>query len=525
MARRRLAQLPVKFTDLPYAVRGINRLALQSGTSRESFQSRVILSAKFDGFGNRLWNILNAWRVATSLGAQMRFYWPERNISGYFPADAVFNPEFLNEHLVEEFDASTYRNVRVWRPSDVHHLRGGIQDVWYESKHRDPAFDRFEVASRGFSFPSLPAFREAFSAVRLHPRLERVRAAVESQPRYKLAIHVRRGDVFDGDFRLGNHFVKKAIPLPLVERLIQSAEGGRVLLVGNDLSGLQEIFSKHENVATASSVLGSEDDELFELVRDFCLLTHCDQIIAGDSLFAVLPALIGRGYVSSVDDAISRDEQSSLLKNFVERHSGRPDLEVALAANYLASALDDRLTHAESERLLAASYAADPANPTSVLAWAARLIAMGDRDEASVVFSRAAAHGVPRDCLRLIRNSATFVRGVGFGAVTGGFLEPASWRAIESFAAADAWAGFYSALKHADEGSDGRARALLTAAARLGNAREIGDAMRVLEECNFASTVRRHPFAFSTDPTAEEGISGSDVYTYSDGVLRASKST
>jgi hypothetical protein len=481
--------------------------SLQRAIRSGEFAECRILSAKFDAFGGRLWNLLNAARVAEALGAQLRFYWPMRPMDGIRPADAVFDASYLERHELTVVDLGTLRNVRTWTPGDLAYLRGTDRMIWYEAKHRDPDFDKFDVAARGHRFKELPTYAEAFRSIRFSPGLERVRSAVDGVERLALAVHVRRGDVYRGDFRLGGQGVRKAIPLPIVGLILgRLLEGERAVLISDDDARIRDRLGVDPSrVLISSEVLDWNGDDLERTFRDFCLFTRCDRVIAGSSVFAVIPTLIGGGLLESPDETFDSSHVRTVVTEFVEREAGRPDLEVALACVFLEDRFRGRLTESERDRLLAIAVEADPENPGLVVAQAARLIRLGHVEAAQALFERTATGGAAEFALRLTKHSLDIVRGVGFTAIDGSFLETRDWETMESAIASVPWAAYYVGLRLLALGDRDRARSALASAAQALNHVALRAALDLFERSE-GLTPTPAGLGLSNGPSEDEGL-------------------
>ncbi len=467
--RQIMITTPLGPGDLRHAVSGLGRRGLARAVARGDFGEAIVLSARFDAFGGRLWNLLNASRVAAALGAQLRVYWPKRELDGISSAALVFDPEYLEKHRVDRVDLETCRNVTTWTLRDLAAVRKSKDTVWYEVRHRNSYFNKFDIATRGFRFQGLPTFAQAFESVRFHPDLERVRDAVMQLSRFDVAVHGRRGDIYSGDFRLGSHYVRKAIPLPLIDLILERYGGsGRALVVSNDDKRLRErLGCDVREIQIASDVLDVEDNELAQMFLDFCLLTRADRIVAGSSVFAILPALIGGGEVLPPEHALDTQSAASAVWEFVREATGTPDLEVALACTYLEDRLRETLSDSDRLELLGIAVEADLGNPSLVLAGTAECLGRGDEEAAERLFRRAVSAGVPEYSLRLVEHSFDIVRGVGFTAIDGGFLREPAWRTLEAAQERIPWAAFYVGLHRMALGQQEGARASLQRAMSL----------------------------------------------------------
>lgn len=481
--------------------------ALQRAIRAGRFQKAGIVSAKFDAFGGRLWNILNAARVAEALGAQLKLYWPMRPMDGIRPAEEVFDAAYLEQHQLTSVDLGELRNVKTWTPADLAYLNGTDRMVWYEAKHRDPAFEKFDIATRGVRLSRLPTHAQAFSSIRFHPKLERVRAAVEGISRCALAVHVRRGDVYSGDFRIGGQGARKAIPLPLVGLVLDRLSGAeKAVLIGDDDARIRDRLGVDPNrILIASEVLDWEGGELETMFRDFCLFTRCDVVVAGSSVFAIIPTLIGGGQVRSPEELLDASLIRAAVTEFVERGSGQPDLEVALACTFLEDRFRKELTDAERDRLLSFAVEADPENPGLAVAQAARLLRLGDPAAAHKVFDGAAAAGAAEYALRLTEHSLDIERGVGFTAVDGSFLDARDWVTIESAVGSISWVAYYLGLRWLALGDRGSAASALSSAARTNDHPAIAAALDLLARSE-GITPTPGGLGLSNSPGRDEGI-------------------
>jgi hypothetical protein len=202
---------------------------------------------------------------------------------------------------------------------------------------------------------------------------------------------------------------------------------------------------------------------------DFVLLTRVARIFAEASVFAILPGLIGKGEVTSLEQALEPRTVIAAVWDFVRESAGKSDLEVGLACSFLDDRLQGQHSSGERDELLEIAVAADGTNPTFVLAAAARLLERGDRSSAEALLARAAAKGLPDYCLRLVEHSFDIARGVGFSLVTGGLLRPVDWASLEAAEDELPWVAFYVALNRLAHGDRAGAMESLRKASELGD--------------------------------------------------------
>lgn len=371
-----------------YAPDRLDRLIQQGG-----FAGREVLASRADGFGMRMGEILNAWRIAEGFGAHLVFMWPLTENDGIRPAEEVFAPLFLTEHLIDHFDGSDHHIATTWRPDDVRALhRGPGRGVWSVSKRSSSQKHKFVLGTEGIELPPMPRMREAFDSIPFVKRLQDVKTAIDEVGPFATAIHVRRGDIVAATpagltaVALEGRHAHKAIPLPIVDMLVERAisetgDGRRVLLIGNGVRPLG-LDAHHPSVFLADDVpLPDEEADVLDF-RDFCLLTRARAVIAEGSAFAIVPTLIGDAQRLRVEDVLTPAERLDAILGFFELRAEHAPAEVAIACAHVLrmkgeEAADVRL------RVLDGGMMADPSNPLLPLAAVVLLLRRGSPDQAA----------------------------------------------------------------------------------------------------------------------------------------------
>lgn len=487
-ARYRLRSLGDMLNDLWHLCLLGGERGLHASIQRGDFSQSIVLSAKFDAFGGRLGDVISAWRLADALDARLKLFWADRDLDGIRPAEEFFAPEFIARHLVLEPELSDHRVVRAWRPRDLVLLRREGAKAWYQSKH-DEGAGKFQIETRRFTLPAVMSHGDAFAQIRFVPELELIRAHARTVGPFELAIHVRRGDMFRGHFRLGGHFVDKALPLPIL-RLLLATTDEPVLLVGNEMDAVRERLGDRSIVTPSDIGYPGEGTAVRDDFYDFCLLTHCRTIVAGKSVFARIPALVGGGALLSAEDLLTRRQMYDAIDAFVTEADGTIDLEVALACAYSRVRFPDMHTLVSVARLRKIAHFADPFDPDIALAQAAAHLQVGDRSAATETFERLAAADGPETCLTLLRNEFDLDRGVGLSAVFGGWMTMADWPALLKVSAADPWAAFYTALRSTVEGDRETANAMLPRFDALMSRPAVAEAASIVQDPPVQPAVR-----------------------------------
>lgn len=373
--------------QVPAVLRGFSGPRLQRRIASGGFGDREILAARPTGFGSRIGELLNAHRVASALDARLVLHWPAAPSYDVGPPEAVFDPHFVASHHLPTLAPEAFgRLTTTIEPSDLRRLA--------EGPHRGARMVERYVVDVRVPGLELPSHREAFEAVRFHPDLERIRAAVGSSPRVGLAVHVRRPDLAFPTSRFGGRFSSKQTPMALVERLVRILPRDprdRVLLIGNDGSLLGEA-AERIGADTPDSIVGlpegSSDRQAF---RDFCLLARAGAVLGGTSAFARVAQLIAGSRVVRAEDMLPSDETRELLWTAVMRGDpGRP-LEGALACDHLFQRRDIPLTLADEVALLERTVELDPEDPTRWFGLLVRRARQGDRTGAERTMAEIAA--------------------------------------------------------------------------------------------------------------------------------------
>lgn len=456
------SRLAERFWERRYSPERLRRL-IRAG----AFARREVLAYRDDGFGMRMGELLNAWRIAAGFGARFVFMWPTTGNDGIRPADAVFCPDFRAKYLRSEMNPADYREVGTWRPSDVRALhRGPTRGIWSISKRSLSPKKKFVLGTDGIELPPLMTMREAFDAIGFVPALQEIRSATAALAEVDVAVHVRRGDIVaEGSAGLlDGAQTHKAIPLPLVDYLIESElqQGRRIAVFGNGVQSLR-LNARYPDVLTAEDVvpLSDERQDLVDF-RDFCLLTRAREVIAAGSAFAMVPTLIGGGRRVTVDDRIDLAAQERLIVSQL-RERGLPPAEVVIAAAHLLRRDVRDLSSDRTIDVLAAAVSADGTNPMFSIGLAARWLERQDSD-AAVQTLRTALPGPA--AVRLIE-AASMGRSTGVALLAGlggCFVTADQWSMLEESQIDDAWMHLVVGLRMLASGHHAPARERLARA-------------------------------------------------------------
>jgi len=412
------------------------RIAHQA--SEGMFSTGEVLAVRFDGFGPRLGEMMNAWRIARAAGAQFVFAWPETGADGAVPVDEVFEGQYLRKHLRPAADLSEYQPVDEWQPRDLAALRDtSLRGVMLRSKDNHHGEGKFVLATRGFDFEQLPTMAEAYWALPLLPGLEMIRETVrDGWPGVDTSIHVRRGDVVSGWFRLGGASAKKALPAPIVRALAQEHDGQTTVLIGNSLEAvLRECDGL--DVTTPDRLFPSlPSTPIAALIRDMTAISLTKNVIAGSSLFARVGALIGGVQPQDARELMEGARAHELLLAAVEdaAKSGRSGFEEALNCDYLRTVILEPADRRIDRALVPVARASDPENPTYLFASAVHALRDGRFLEAQQLLESSLSDAQMMDTLfSLMKFELDIERGPGWSIMTtgSGFLRAEDWELLD----------------------------------------------------------------------------------------------
>jgi hypothetical protein len=342
-------------------------------------ESKVVLSQRADGLGERLNSLLNAMRLAEILDVDFRFTWPIGAV-GNDPHHAIVRPgEFFSSDFVAAHLMSTAE------------ARGGFVVPAGPADDLDSLRRQLAAAERGLKAPgrplstridpeAVPAVNRGFSAefdtIGFHPSIEAAIAAARAVPlgARTAGIHLRAGDNLFGHYRAWTAYWYKVVPIPVARALIArfQAEGREVHVFGEDARAIADLCETTGAIdaSTQRPTHGMSPAEaaMFDLV----LLSRCDRIISGWSGFAIQAASISDKQVERHLDLVKPLEIVELTRADIALHGDRYDPTHRSFAWWAAFyAARHELPYGEAVDLLTSAIEADPTNPRARLRLAA----------------------------------------------------------------------------------------------------------------------------------------------------------
>lgn len=299
-------------------------MSLLSLSHLETASRPAVVARRWDGLGGRLNAIINAMALASALDAEFRFAWPG-GPSSPGAAEELFSSDFLAVHAIaiDELDS------REVLPDPTE------QSLAEARRHlsrasRNTMIDVVEYASTlGFRDESHLTtgrrFRAASERIGWSPDVARVIAMINagfSIGPYA-AIHVRAGDIVEGDWR---QFlpVEKYTPRAFVEFAIQRllAEGaGHVLILSDNEDYARELRQRFDRVRRPQELLPNyvELTTAQRALADIWLLARATRILGPTtSAFSRLAGNLSGVVMRGTHETLSSEEARVTLSRAIE---------------------------------------------------------------------------------------------------------------------------------------------------------------------------------------------------------------
>lgn len=345
---------------------------------------KFVVSLRTDGLGERLNAAVAAIRLARYLGLAYTFTWLDFLVDdqdhAIATADSMFTDEFRRDHVDNDIDTS-----------DLFRLRSGTYGL--------EEFDRLLLTRRGIdcgiapladllSSSDFPHVRESYL-----PEFKQIGFAAEPQEAVTLglthpmpvgtaAIHLRGGDLTQGEYRKWARWHHKTIPLPVARSIVEVlVERERdVIVLGQEREVLADLAGVSSRVRSIEDI---RPDSLTSRVAiglfDLIIMARCDPLIAGTSGFArQAAALSGRPTVEP-STFFTPEKQYDILVHDLSSNRGRySDLQTAFHWWSAFDLVRGSLDATQASAMLREASALDPSNGLYPITEAARFYRDGD---------------------------------------------------------------------------------------------------------------------------------------------------
>jgi hypothetical protein len=308
----------------------------------------TVYSDRTDGLGARLIAVTWGKVVADYFGADLKFSWPAQPDAIHHAtetADNIFCSEFIEKNILDRkfFDSTDgiplHQFLGKYFPCAPRHL---TKDLWIQAG-RPGIYKRILWLTLGRD-----VFAKAFYGIAYSDNIKRALNSAHSAKIYSnaIALHLRSGDIVNGEFRKTDTYTGKVIPYRQACAFIaeQRAKGKQVVLFGQD-------DALCRSIARAYGALWAPDLRPEEMTGraeraffDVCLMSRCSRIVSGSSDFSELAAAIQARSRSNLKSYWSKSKAVEILIT-----PAAPEVEAA------ASNLEIAFSYGAAARLIVRS--------------------------------------------------------------------------------------------------------------------------------------------------------------------------
>lgn len=256
---------------------------------------KFLVASRTDGFGVRLLSIMNAILLSDITGVPFYFTWRNNKIKNIFhdieDSKDCFHKTFLSKHFIDENQILEYKELSF---EDIIVSKNPDRGIFYRVPQGIPK----EIRDNTKTFSKIKNFRyiNVFNKIIFS---EKNKIAINSAFNYdfgqrRIAIHLRAGDIMFGNFRENTYYVKKAIPIPLVLKIIQDYGAENLIIFCQDILLSNILKNIYPNILCSNDLIDKDYDGVQRALFDICLMSRLEKIYAGQSGFSYLASLLTR---------------------------------------------------------------------------------------------------------------------------------------------------------------------------------------------------------------------------------------
>jgi hypothetical protein len=298
----------------------------------EPYGKPVFVANRTDGLGERLNAMLNGLWLSEIFGSGFKFSWSDRFKNDPDHAidtpERTFSPEFLAAHQIPQSATSG-----IWELAGKG--RSFVDLGERMAKTGLVAAPRVALTDFMAAEPALKSkggLQRAFKRIGFAPRIAEVVTLAEktSIPENAVALHLRSGDVFFGDYRKYLHYTYKGLTLPLSKQIIAHFKDldQPVYIFGQDKDAISYLCKTsgavNANTLNADNVAQMDDTQA--AIYDLVLLSQFKRIVGGSSGFSRQAGWIGASEVTVAHQMFPATTQTAfaikdLKKNAATYHN------------------------------------------------------------------------------------------------------------------------------------------------------------------------------------------------------------
>jgi hypothetical protein len=331
-----------------------------------SEHKRLFIATRTDGFGVRLLAVMNAIALSDLTGIPFAFTWQNNKSSNPFhdveSAESCFDRFFIHKHFLEDSAVNNFREVSFLEfldkeepeipifcrvPQSITPKLINDKKILRELKTKNfkTVFD-----SIGFSDKNKRAISNAMD-VQLNPQ--------------RLGIHLRAGDVIYGNFRKDPLYINKAIPFPLIKKIIEERSPEQCLLFCQDPAIDAILLENYPDVQSSRTLTSDQYDGAQRALFDIALMSRCRGIIAGRSGFSMVSSKISGQPIEEYLSLYNHNEVVAELGQWLNDPialKGIPDLQISYALMTLLSLDKNQLGRDRRRSYIQMGLSSDPEN-------------------------------------------------------------------------------------------------------------------------------------------------------------------
>ena len=366
-----------------------------------------IIANRADGLGERLNAMLNAIVIAKTFGYTFGYTWKSETHANHLQKDAEKNPNLVGHSVVPENNFFAESFISTYSLDNNNNMNFKVitgKDNTYSSLYQSEIKNRLD----GWISPRLElkehfheellidntfSYKDAFLFLKFTDPISysiNLAKRIMNNDTY-IALHLRSGDVFYGEYRKFVHYSYKGIVLPLAKAIIEQylKKDFKVVVFGQDLQVLKYL----KNTYKITTVEDFQEYHTFDTTQkamfEIILMSEAESIIAGSSGFAKLASWIGAKNLKTPGNFYTASEQTSLIKKDLANNEDiYSKLQTSFAYWYAYYYGRHGKTLNEIQYFLKKAYSFDPKNELYPIILASMYYKFKEYDEAEMILNK-----------------------------------------------------------------------------------------------------------------------------------------
>lgn len=296
-----------------------------------------VISNREDGLGERINCILNGIILAHYFDLEFGYHWKDQishqglkktsalpNLVGHaiLADDLIFSGEFKSAYNIS---LEQIKNLNLSEITGSGLKTEEISKILTTRKSdgiKAPRLLLHELFQDAHKILNKLNYQEAFKKIKFSTEIENIINIAKKQNHKKyIALHLRSGDVFYGEYRKYIHYTYKGIVTPIAKQIIKHFQslGHNILLLGQDKNTIKNLQQEYKTLSiddfnSENKKFNTTEQAFFELM----LMSNAEDIVAGTSGYAKLAAAIGGKRVINPVTLFDHQKQTSIIISDLE---------------------------------------------------------------------------------------------------------------------------------------------------------------------------------------------------------------